>query len=102
MSHEVERNEDTYIQRHDTNDQMAKGGRSQGARAGRMLGERRRTDVVFADVVTVCTVFMSRGPKVALTAAIVFSSFTIWAVHFQQEQEREVSLILQVASIQPV
>jgi hypothetical protein len=64
-----------------------------------MLGERRRTDAVFADVVTV---FMSRGPKVALTAAIVFSSFTIWAVHFQQEQEREVSIIVQITSIQPV
>ncbi|TFK64111.1 hypothetical protein BDN72DRAFT_723289, partial [Pluteus cervinus] len=30
-----------------------------------------------------------RRAAVALAGAILFSSFTIWAVHYQQEQERE-------------
>jgi len=32
---------------------------------------------------------MERRAKVTLMAAILFSSLTIWAVHFQQQQERE-------------
>lgn len=32
-----------------------------------------------------------RRAKATLIAAVLFSSLTIWAVHFQQQQEREVS-----------
>ncbi|GLB41689.1 putative PET assembly of cytochrome c oxidase, mitochondrial [Lyophyllum shimeji] len=31
----------------------------------------------------------NRGAKLTLLGAVLLSSFTIWAVHFQQEQERE-------------
>jgi len=39
---------------------------------------------------------MSRTAKFTLLGAILLSSFTIWAVHFQQDQEREVSIDLRV------
>ncbi|KAF8075098.1 hypothetical protein FPV67DRAFT_1408509 [Lyophyllum atratum] len=31
----------------------------------------------------------NRGAKLTLLGAVLASSFTIWAVHFQQDQERE-------------
>lgn len=34
----------------------------------------------------------NRAAKATLFGAVLLSSFTIWAVHFQQDQEREVSL----------
>ena len=34
---------------------------------------------------------MSRKATATLLGAVFLSSFTIWAVHFQQEQERKVS-----------
>lgn len=34
---------------------------------------------------------MSRRAQAALAGAILFSGFTIWAVHYQQEQEHEVT-----------
>ncbi|KAG5638134.1 hypothetical protein H0H81_001653 [Sphagnurus paluster] len=31
----------------------------------------------------------NKGAKLTLVGAVLVSSFTIWAVHFQQDQERE-------------
>ena len=35
---------------------------------------------------------MNRAPKATLIGAVLFSTITIWAVHFQQQQERDVGL----------
>ena len=34
--------------------------------------------------------WQERGAKVTLLGAVLFTTFTIWAVHWQQDQEREV------------
>lgn len=36
---------------------------------------------------------MSRAAKATLFASVLLSGLTIWAVHYQQEQEREVSTV---------